>query len=98
MMNITTLIGSVGFAIFFGFMVYSYRQGERRYVPGLALVTLATLAIVARGLFFPTASTHPATLSGSFRLASGALAVTGWIMVERERRRQRKQRQETPSK
>jgi NADH:ubiquinone oxidoreductase subunit 6 (subunit J) len=82
MMNITTLIGSVGFAFFFGLMVYSYRQGERRYVPGLVLITLATLAILARGLFFPTASPHPATLSGSFRLASGALAVTGWIMVE----------------
>ena len=55
MMNITTLIGSVGFALFFGLMVYSYRQGERRYVPGLVLVTLATLATLARGLFFPTA-------------------------------------------
>ena len=98
MMNITTLIGSVGFAFFFCFVVYSYRQGERRYVPGLVLVTLATLATLVRGLFFPTASPHPATLSGSFRLASGALAVTGWIMLERERRRQRTQRQETLSK
>ena len=97
-MNITTLIGSVGFAFFFCFVVYSYRQGERRYVPGLVLVTLATLATLVRGLFFPTASPHPATLSGSFRLGIGALAVTGWIMVERERRRQRKQRQETLSK
>jgi hypothetical protein len=73
MMNITTLIGSVGFALFLGLMVYSYRQGERRMFPqphsGYARDAGYT---GTRRLFFPTASPHPATLSGSFRLASGA--------------------------
>jgi hypothetical protein len=51
---------------------------------------IASFNGLLRGLYFPTASPHPATLSGFFRLGNAFLLVVGWIILEREWRKQRK--------
>jgi hypothetical protein len=89
---VTVIIGVVGFAVFSGLAAYSYYRGntsERRYVPGLLVISLAGFNILIRGLFFPHLSPNPARAGGLFRLANGLLAVLGGIMLERERRNQR---------
>jgi len=85
----STIIGSVGFAFFLVLTIAAYRGGAhtRRYVPGLVLSTLVALSILIRVVFFPTASAHPATLGGQYRLATGLLAVFGGIMLFREWRK-----------
>jgi hypothetical protein len=89
----TVIIGSVCFAFFLGLSVHSWRQGTkgRGYVPGLVLITIASLNMLVRGLFFPMSSPNPAGISGLFRMANGFVALAGGIMFERERRRQRTQ-------
>jgi hypothetical protein len=91
---VTVIIGLVGFAVFLGLAAYSFYRGnrsERRYVPGLLVISLAGLNILIRGLFFPHLSPNPARAGGLFRLANGLLALVGGIMLERVRRQQRDQ-------
>ena len=91
----TIIIGAVGFLFFLALTVYSYRQGtrERGYFAGLVLILVASFNSLVRGLFFPNASPDPAEIGGVFRLVNGLFAVVGGILLEREWRRQRKQRQ-----
>src|SRR5947207_16026945 len=88
------IIGSVACAFFFALSVYSYRQGTsgRGYIAGLTLITVASLNMLVRGVFFPSASPNPARMSGLLRMANGFLALAGGIMLERGWRRQREQR------
>jgi hypothetical protein len=89
----TIIIGAVGFVFFLALTVYSYRQGARGrgYVAGLGLILFVSFNTLVRGLFFPHSSPSPAQIGGLWRLANGLLALVGWILLEREWRRQRKQ-------
>src|SRR5262245_58465661 len=86
------VIGAVSVAFFGALTLYSYRQGRRGrgYLTGLMLIIFASLNTLIRGLFYPGASPHPATISGMWRLANGVVMLVGALLLEREWRRQRK--------
>src|SRR5262245_57076190 len=86
------VIGTVGVVFFVGLTFYSYRQGVRGrgYFTGLGLIIFAFLNTLIRGLFYPGASPHPATVTGMWRLGNGVLALVGGLLLEHEWRRQRK--------
>jgi hypothetical protein len=87
----TIIVGAVGFALFLALIVLALRRGgeDRRYIPGLVLVTVVSLNTLVRGIFFPRLSPSPAGVGGQLRLVNGLLAVIGAILLQREWRKQR---------
>ena len=88
---VTVIVGSVGLMFFASLAGYSYYRGgrERRLVPGAVLISIASLNMLIRGVFFPNLSPSAATLGGFLRVVNGSLAVIGAFMLEREWRRHR---------
>ena len=84
----TASISLVFFLWLAGFAYYRH-SGQRQVGLGALLISIASLNILIRGLFFPGASPSPDTVAGFIGLANGLLALAGGIMLEREWRKQR---------
>jgi hypothetical protein len=87
--QIAVAINLVALLFFGGLTIYFLLANKRAYLPGVLLIDLAILTGLVRVFFFFELSAYPTTPGGYLRLIGAVLLISGSVLLERARRRDR---------